>query len=114
MANNKPYDITPIPQEPTEEGLTNPIIFNRPDMCPRCKSQKIELISFNNYPQGYSGAVDAYLSGYAVNFDKYEIRSMKCKSCTKEFVIDWAYGFPKPLKDTDKSNIFFMEFLAGI
>jgi hypothetical protein len=114
MAANKPYDITPMPQEPTEEGLINPIIFNRPDMCPNCKSQKVELMSFNNYPQGYGWAVDAYLSGYSVSFDKYEIRSMRCKSCTKEFVIDWTYGFPKPLRDTDKSNIFFMEFLAGI
>lgn len=114
MAANKPYNITPIHQEPIEDGLISPILFNRPDMCPNCKSQKIELISFNNYPQGYSGAVDAYLSGYAVTFDKYEIRSMRCKSCTKEFVIDWTYGFPKPLRDTDKSNIFFMEFLEGI
>lgn len=114
MSNNKVYDVSPSKEDNKKYGLINPIIIDRYDICPNCKSNKIELMSFNNYPQGYSSAVNAHLSGYDVSFNKYEIRSMKCRSCGKEFVIDWSTGFPIPLKDTGKSNIFFMQFMNGI
>ncbi len=110
---NKVYNVSPNKEDNSDPGAINPIIIHRYDICPKCGSNKIELMSFNNYPQGYSSAVDAYLSGYNVSFDKYEIRSMKCRSCGKEFVIDWSRGFPIPLKDTGKSNIFFMQFING-
>lgn len=93
-----------------DKGLIIPVIDNRTDICPYCKAQRVELFSFNNYPQGYSAAVDAHLKGYNVTFDKYEIRSMKCRACHKEFVIDWTTGFPVPLKDTYRTNRFFSEF----
>ena len=67
----------------------------------------------NGYSQNYKDAVDAYLSGYKVLFDRYEIRSMKCKSCAKEFTIDWSDGFPKPLQFTPKIRAFFQEFAEG-
>ena len=89
------------------------IIPIRSDICPICKAQKVELFSFNGYPQNYKEAVNAHLSGYDVHYDKYEIRTMKCRSCGKEFVIDWSDGFPKPLKDTYRSNRFFSEFVSG-
>ena len=94
-------------------GLIDPFIPIRTDICPNCKAQRIELYSFNGYPQNYRDAVEAYLQGYIVSYDKYEIRSMRCRSCNKEFVIDWTTGFPVPLKDTFRTNRFFSEFVNG-
>ena len=98
----------------TIEDLIDPFVVNkRYDLCPFCKARRVELYSFNNYPQNYSEAVDAYLQGYDVSFNKCEIRMMKCKSCQKEFVIDWTSGFPVPLKDTYRTDRFFAEFSEG-
>lgn len=97
-----------------EKKLTCPFVEVRSDICPFCKSQKIELFSFNGYPQNYKKAVEEHLRGNQVEFNKYEIRAMKCRSCNKEFVIDWSYGFPRPLKTTAKFNGFISEFLQGI
>lgn len=91
--------------------MIEPIKFIRPDVCPNCKAQRIELISFNGYPQHYSEAVTNYLKGKMTYFDKYEIRSMKCKSCNKEYIIDWSSVFPKPLLDNNKLNYFLYGFL---
>ena len=96
------------------DGLIDPIVITRRfDICPICKAQRLELMSFNNYPQNYKAAIDAYLSGYRVEFNKYEIRSMRCRSCNREFVIDWTSGFPVPLDSTFKTNRFFAEFADG-
>lgn len=96
------------------EGLINPFkVHERYDICPICRAQRVELFSFNNYPQNYRDAVDAYLRGYVVDYDKYEIRAMRCRSCNKEFVIDWTMGFPVPLKSSYKTNRFFSEFSEG-
>lgn len=91
----------------------SPILNIRPDICPICKAQRIELFSFNGYPQKYSEAVNYMLQGYDVKFNQYEIRYMKCQHCNKEFVIDWSGGFPRPLRDTFKSDRFFQEFFSG-
>lgn len=103
-----------IPSIPENEGLVEPMIKLRTDICPYCKAQKVELISFNGYPQGYKEAVNLYLKGYNVFFDQYEIRSMRCRSCNRELIIDWSDGFPKPLIDTCKTSMFFSEFIMGI
>ena len=96
------------------EDLIDPfIVVERYDICPHCKAQRLELFSFNGYPQDYKGAVDAYLQGYNVVFDKYEIRKLRCKSCNKEFVIDWTTGFPIPLRNTYRTNRFFAEYAEG-
>ena len=89
------------------------IITERYDICPICKAQRLELFSFNGYPQNYREAVDSYLKGYLVEYHRYEIRSMRCRSCNREFVIDWTMGFPVPLKNTFKTNRFFAEFSDG-
>lgn len=96
-----------------ENDLIDPFIKMRTDICPCCKAQRIDLISFNGYPQNYKEAVNAYLNGYSISYDRYEIRSMRCKSCNREFIIDWTQGFPKPLIDSYKINRFFSEFSAG-
>lgn len=94
--------------------LIDPFIpSERYDLCPICKAQRVELISFNGYPQNYREAVDAYLRGQVVEYNRYEIRTMKCKSCNREFVIDWTTGFPVPLKNTYRTNRFFAEFADG-
>lgn len=93
------------------DGLIEPLIPTRSDICPFCKAQRIELFSFNGYPQNYKDAVEARLRGYDISYDRYEIRSMKCRSCNREFVIDWSSGFPVPLVDSYKSNKFFYEFM---
>lgn len=95
----------------TVGNLPAPFIVDRPDICPYCKAQRIELLSFNGYPQNYSSAVDAYLRGYNISFNKYEIRSMRCKSCNKEFTIDWTSGFPMPLTSTFRTDVFFSRYL---
>lgn len=95
-------------------GKIDPIEPLRTDICPFCKAQRVELFSFKGYPQNYTEAVNMRLRGYDVNYDKFEIRYMKCRSCNKEFVIDWSQGFPVPLTDTFKSNQFFSEFMQGI
>ena len=111
MANS----FTTNPKKIVDEdlNLTRGIVPLRTDVCPYCKAQRVELFSFNGYTQNYKEAVNAYLSGYDVHFDKYEIRAMKCRGCNKEFVIDWTDGFPKPLKDTYRTNRFFSEFIGG-
>ena len=96
-----------------QDSLINPIIDIRTDLCPICKAQRVELFSFNNFPQNYKDAVEAHLQGYDIDYNKYEILYMKCRSCNKEFVIDWSEGFPKPLKSTYKTNRFFSEFING-
>ena len=96
-----------------ESNLIEPLIDIRTDICPHCKSQRIELFSFNGYPQNYKEAVEAYLRGYNISYDRYEIRAMRCRSCNKEFVIDWSSGFPVPLKDSYKTNVFFYQFMNG-
>lgn len=101
------------PPPPPEKGI-DPYLPIRADICPFCRAQRVEMFSFNGYEQGYSKAVDAYMQGYQVIFDQYEIRSMKCKSCGKEFTIDWTNGFPVPLRTTMKTNVFFQEFAIGI
>ena len=107
------FDLIANKPSKTNGGTINPIIFTRYDVCPCCKAQRVDLISFNGYSQNYKEAVDAYLRGYKVNFDRYEIRAMKCKSCNKEFTIDWSDGFPKPLQYTAKTRAFLYEFMNG-
>lgn len=108
------FDIIPKKKDPAIEDLIVPMVDIRADMCPFCKAQRVELFSFNGYSQNYKEAVQAHLKGYDVRFDRYEIRSMKCRGCNKEFTIDWSYRFPVPLKDTFKTNQFFKEFINGI
>lgn len=103
-----------VQKDTIHNDLIIPIIPDRFDVCPYCKSQRIELFSFNGYPQHYNKAVEAYLRGYIVSYDKYEIRTMKCRSCGKEFVIDWSIGFPVPLRSSYKTNKFLEEFYIGI
>ena len=105
------FDTEKIIKDP---DMIYPIAPSRSDICPFCKAQRVELISFNGYPQNYRDAVDMYMKGYNVFFDRYEIRSMKCMSCKHEFTIDWSNGFPVPLQDTLKTTRFFQEFINGI
>lgn len=93
--------------------LIDPLIPVRLDICPFCKAQRIEVFSFNGYPQNYRLAVDEYMKGNNISYDKYEIRSMKCRSCNKEFTIDWINGMPTPLRSSFKTNLFFQEFING-
>lgn len=104
------FDKTP---KNIDKNLIEPLINIRSDICPICKAQRIELFSFNGYPQNYKDAVEARLRGYNVSYDRYEIRYMKCRSCNKEFTIDWSSGFPVPLIDSYKSNNFFYQFING-
>ena len=106
------FDLKQKKKDP--EGSINPMSEIRTDICPFCKAQRVELFSFNGYSQNYSQAVEARLKGFNVQFDRYEIRFMKCRSCNKEFTIDWSYGFPIPLKDLFKTKQFFSEFIQGI
>lgn len=106
------FDLKQKKKDP--EGSINPMSEIRTDICPFCKAQRVELFSFNGYSQNYSQAVEARLKGFDVQFDRYEIRFMKCRSCNKEFTIDWSYGFPIPLKDLFKTKQFFSEFIQGI
>lgn len=108
MANS--FSVSEKKETINNENLIDPFIEIRPDICPFCKAQRIELFSFNNYPQDYSKAVNAHLSGFEVSYNKWEIRFMKCRSCNKEFTIDWSGGFPRPLRDLSKSERFFDEF----
>lgn len=101
-------------KEKHKPGLIDPMSDIRTDICPFCKAQRVELFSFNGYPQNYKEAVEAHLRGYDVSYDRYEIRFMKCRSCNKEFTIDWTSGFPVPLKDLFKTKHFFSEFIQGI
>ncbi len=97
-----------------KDNGVDPFVELRTDICPFCKAQKVELFSFNGYPQNYTDAVNAHLMGYDISYDKYEIRTMKCKSCNREFVIEWINGFPRPLKSNYKTNVFFEQFMLGI
>ena len=109
MANS--FDVQIIPKDNSIQEI---FIRCRTDICPFCKAQRIELISFNGYPQNYRDAVNEYIKGNEVHFNKYEIRAMKCQSCKHEFVIDWSLGFPVPLTSTRTTNQFFSEFVRGI
>ena len=108
------YNKSPRAMPKPQAGLINPLIENRFDQCPFCKAQRIEVFSFNGYPQNYKEAVDDYLRGYNVSYDQYELRTMKCRACGKEFTIDWSSGFPKPLRDSHRVGSFIAEFMMGI
>ena len=54
------------------------------------------------------------VSSYWVRYDKYEIRTMKCRACNKEFVINWIDGMPFPLANGTRWTIFLSEFIQGI
>lgn len=108
------FDKFPKIIDSSKKNLIQPMQPTRSDICPFCKAQRIELFSFNGYPQNYKEAVECRLRGYDVRYDRYEIRSMKCRSCNREFTIDWSFGFPVPLQDTYKTNNFFKEFINGI
>lgn len=97
-----------------DPNLIYPFVYNRFDICPHCGAQRVELFSFNGYPQNYRDAVTSFLQGNNVEFNKYEIRTMKCRSCHKEFVIDWYDDkFPRPMKSINRSKQFFDEFVNG-
>ena len=51
------FDKTPKLALP--KGTIEPMKPIRGDMCPFCKAQRIELFSFNGYPQDYSQAFRA-------------------------------------------------------
>lgn len=108
------FSTSPRSMPKVKQGLIDPLIEDRFDVCPFCKSQRIELFSFNGYPQHYKQAVDSYLKGYNVDYNRYEIRSMRCQSCGREFAIDWSSGFPRPLRDNIRTSAFVQEFILGI
>lgn len=111
----KKHQFTETPRHiNVNNGRIFPLMPIRDDFCPHCNTQNIELFSFNNYPQGYSDAVTSYLNSNSILYDKYEIRYMKCKTCGKEFMIDWSSGFPKPLKDPYRVFGFVAEFEMGV
>ena len=97
-----------------DSTLIDPIIPIRVDICPYCKAQRIELFSFNGYPQQYKYAVDEFMKGNQISYDKYEIRTMKCRACNKEFVINWVDGMPFPLANGTRWTTFLSEFIQGI
>lgn len=84
------------------------IIRTRPDICPICKCQEIDVISFRGIPQHYSDAVNAYFSGHRVSFDKYDINFMMCLACGHKFHIVWENDFPFPSLD-DFNRIKFLK-----
>lgn len=94
-------------------ALIDPMKLIRADICPYCNSQRIELFSFNGYPQQYRYAVDEFIKGNLISYDKYEIRVMKCRSCNKEFIIDWYNGMPFPLIYRERLDQFISEFKNG-
>lgn len=106
-----PFDKNEASKDYSLQDIIVPI---RTDICPFCKSHKIELFSFNGYPQQYKYAVDEFIRGNKISYDKFEIRTMKCRSCNKEFVIDWIDGMPFPVYSTDRINKFLYDFIRGI
>lgn len=111
MAN---YAFLAEPGPKKDPNLTDPFEMFRPDICPHCNAQLVECYSYQGYPQKYSEAVDLYMKGYQVRFDKYDIFYMKCNGCGKSFVIDWSTGFPMPMRDSYTTDVFFSEFMSGI
>ena len=59
MANS--FDVQIIPKD---NSIRDIFIQCRTDICPFCKAQRIELISFNGYPQNYRDAVNEYIKGF--------------------------------------------------
>lgn len=106
----KPTFSSRLPTTSPNDNLIDPFVPFRYDICPHCNAQRIELLSFNGYPQHYRDAVDALLGGRIVDFNQYEIHAMRCRACGKEFVIDWNYGFPKPLTSNFRTARFIDEF----
>ena len=51
------FDKTPKISNIDNDGLIDPMIEIRTDICPHCKAQLVELFSFNGYPQNYKHAV---------------------------------------------------------
>lgn len=78
--------------------MKSPIIFYRPDFCPNCKKNSIELFDFFNSPMKYNLIADKYMTREPVSFliNKKAIYRMRCRSCGKIFQIRWEGEYPLP------------------
>ena len=77
--------------------MSNLITFLRPDVCPKCKRQAIELYDYYGNSIGYRNIIDKWMYGYHENIThRYSIYNMKCKTCGQQYNIIWRDGIPLP------------------
>lgn len=76
--------------------MYTPIIFEREDFCPHCKTKNSLMIydylgNIVNYPKILD---NKDYSIFEVSEDSISFNFMKCCKCNKEFFIDWSQGIP--------------------
>lgn len=91
--------------------MKTPVIFHRPDFCPRCKRTMIEVFDYFNNPMGYSKIIDRFEAGAPLDglLDKRAIYRMRCKGCSVVYDIRWEGQYPLPdIYPSHKDNKEFL------
>lgn len=78
----------------------------RPDYCSVCRRHTIEIFDYFNYPQHYADLALASFEHRPIPcLDTRDIYTMRCRSCGKEYAIQWEDGMPKPVLYPDNRPI---------
>lgn len=89
--------------------LRNPIVFNRPDYCPNCNTNSIEIYNGKNQPCRLTlhlnmGRIDKLIS-------ENQLMYMKCNHCKRQYKINWMDSETFiPMND---ENFFINKFIAN-
>ena len=90
--------------------MWNPVSFSRPDLCPKCNNQGIEIYDYFGHPLNYRHIIDRWMNGLSNNLDnKYPIYIMKCKNCGCLYNIIWNNDYPLP--DFRSGGGLYKEFI---
>ena len=95
--------------------MKTPVLFHRPDFCPRCKRNTIEVFDYFNNPMGYTKIIDRYEKRAPVDdlLNRRAIYRMRCKSCSKVYAIRWDGPYPIPdVYPTHENNREFIAFFS--
>ena len=89
-----------------------PLLFYNYNYCFNCKTNSIELYSYQNYPQHYAKILEMLKAGVkALTLDKYATYTMRCSRCGKEYKIYWdENGIPRPIDTGFQIEVFMRQF----
>lgn len=83
-----------------------PYYFLRPDICPNCGEQSLEL--YNRYDDSMR-LTDAIENKEEDILQKLNARYFRCTRCGADYPINWVFGKPIPLTNST-FDIFFSQF----
>lgn len=93
----------------------DPGIFMSPTFCESCKTENIEIFGYNGYPFHYKRLLAEWEKGtLKMNSFVYQVYSMRCRNCGREYHMYWDHGAPLPLPVRGNTNKqIFDNFFIG-